>query len=97
MLDLYFLLSLITMAVACFVVFHKHINEGLLTKIGILFTVFGNFGTAMQLWSNVDSHAAIFASGLVIRVGLLFILIGVGLKDYEKHICSKREQDAKKD
>ena len=71
------LVSLLAAAMLAGLILNPRINEGLIVKIGLLGMAWGLIGTAYLTLSASDNWEAVWNAGLVLRIGLCIVCIGM--------------------
>lgn len=71
------LVSLLAAAMLAGLILNPRINEGLIVKIGLLGMMWGLIGTAYLTLSASDNWEAVWNAGLVLRIGLCVVCVGM--------------------
>ena len=71
------LVSVLAAAMLTGLILNPRINEGLVVKIGLLGMTWGLIGTAYLTLSASDNWEAAWNAGLVLRIGLCVVCIGM--------------------
>ena len=71
------LVSLLAAAMLAGLILNPRINEGLIVKVGLLGMMWGLIGTAYLTLSASDNWEAVWNAGLVLRIGLCIVCLGM--------------------
>ena len=71
------LVSLLAAAMLAGLILNPRINEGLIVKVGLLGMMWGLIGTAYLTLSASDNWEAVWNAGLVLRIGLCVVCVGM--------------------
>ena len=71
------LVSLLAAAMLTGLILNPRINEGLIDKLGLMGMVWGLIGTAYLTLSGSANFGATWNAGLLLRVGLCVVCIGM--------------------
>ena len=71
------LVSLLAAAILAGLILNPRINEGVVVKIGLLGMTWGLIGTAYLTLSESNNWDAVWNAGLVLRIGLCIVCVGM--------------------
>lgn len=71
------LVSLLAAALLTGLILNPRIDEGVFVKIGLMAMVWGLIGTAYLTLSESDNWGAVWNAGLVLRIGLCVVCVGM--------------------
>lgn len=74
------LVSLLAAALLAGLILNPKINEGVVVKIGLLGMMWGLIGTAYLTLAASDNWEAVWNAGLLLRVGLCVVCVGMWLR-----------------
>lgn len=71
------IISLLAAALLTGLILNPTIKEGLFVKVGLMAMVWGLIGTAYLTLSESDNWDAVWNAGLLLRVGLCIVCVGM--------------------
>lgn len=71
------IISLLAAALLTGLILNPTIKEGLFVKVGLMAMVWGLIGTAYLTLSESDNWDAVWNAGLLLRVGLCVVCVGM--------------------
>lgn len=72
--------SLLAAGGLAYIVLSQRIEEGLFIKFGLVCMIFGLLMTGYFVFADIESMRGLWISGMLLRVGLCFAIVGYWIK-----------------